>query len=135
MYKSFLIVLLVFPLAASAGCDPTGSYSRSAAGANGDTFDVRRVGDAYELELHTYGQKLADGNWTFGAIRGTLELSENGCAGAYLEPDEECSIFILFKRGGAEVHQFGSCFFGSGAWAGGSYRRLLAHTGRRGSIR
>jgi hypothetical protein len=131
MYKPFLMLLLAFPLAASAGCDPTGSYLQGAFGAYADTFEVTRVGDEYELQLDTYGQKLSDGNRTTGAIRGRLELSQNGCAGAYLAPDEECSVFILFSRSGAEVHQFGSCLFGFGASAGGTYRRLRAHGGQR----
>lgn len=135
MYQPFLMLLLAFPLAASASCDPTGSFLRGAPGAYADTFQVSRIGTEYELQLDTYGRKLADGNWTFGAIRGRLELSQNGCAGAYLLPDEECSVFIMFNRSGAEVHQFGSCLFGDGAWAGGSYRRLRPHGGQRGLTR
>jgi hypothetical protein len=135
MYKLFLMVLLAFPLAASAICDPTGSFLQGASGAYADTFQVSRMGNEYELQLDTYGQKLSDGNRTFGAIRGRLELSQNGCAGAYLAPDEECSVFIMFNRSGAEVHQFGSCLFGDGAWAGGTYRRLRPHSGQRGLTR
>jgi hypothetical protein len=132
MYKPFLMLLLAFPLAASASCDPTAPYFRGASGAYANTFEVSRMGDEYELQLDTYGQKLSDGNRTFGAIRGRLELSQNGCAGAYLAPDEECSVFIMFNRSGAEVHQFGSCLFGYGASAGGTYRRLRPHGGQRG---
>jgi len=90
------------------------------------------LGDEYELQLDTYGQELSDGNRTSGAIRGSLELSQNGCAGAYLAPDEECSVFIMFNGSGAEVHQFGSCLFGYSASAGGTYRRLRPHGGQRG---
>ena len=135
MHKSFLILLLAFPLAAGARCNPTGSYSQGASGAYAGTFEVSRVGDEYALQLDTYGQKLPDGNRTFGAIRGKLALSENGCAGAYLAPEEECSVFIVFNRSGAEVHQFGSCLFGYGASAGGTYRRLRVHGGQRGLLR
>ena len=132
MYKPFLIFLLAMPLAARAGCDPTGSYLQGTPDAYTGTFKVSRVGDEYELQLDTYGQKLSDGNRTFGAVRGKFALSENGCAGAYLAPDDECAVFIGFNRRGAEVHQFGSCLFGFGVSAGGIYRRLRAHGGLRG---
>lgn len=129
------MLLLASPLAASASCDPTGSYLQGVFGGYAGTFEVSRVGDEYELQLDTYGQKLSDGNRASGAIRGRLELSQNGCAGAYLAPHEECSVFITFNRSGAEVHQFGSCLFGYGASAGGTYRRLRAHGRQRGSTR
>lgn len=135
MYKAFPMLLLALPLAAGASCDPTGSYLQGAFGVYADNFEVSRIGDDYELQLHTYGQKLSDGNRTFGAIRGRLELSQNGCAGAYLAPDEECSVFIMFNHSGAEVHQFGSCLFGNDASAGGTYRRLRPHGGQRGLTR
>lgn len=109
---------------ASAACDPSGSYLRGASGPFGSSFDVSHTGDEYALQLDTYGQKLADGTITSGAIRGNLELSQTGCAAAYLAPEEECAIFIVFNRGGAELHQFGNCSFGAGASAGGHYRRL-----------
>lgn len=114
------------PLTASASGDPTGFYWRDATSPYADTFEIRREGDEYELQLDTYGQKLSDGTRTTGAIRGRFELSQNGCAGAYLAPEDECSIFILFTPGGANVHQFGGSLFGAGAWAGGAYRR--SHT-------
>lgn len=135
MYKTLLTFLLVSPLAESASCDPTGSYLQGASGAPAGTFEVSRVDNEYELQLDTYGQKLSDGNRTFGTIRGKFGLSSNGCAGAYLAPHEECSVFITFNRRGAEVHQFGSCLFGYGASAGGTYRRLREHGGQSGSTR
>jgi hypothetical protein len=121
---SFFLFLLVLPMMASAACDPSGSYLRGASGPYGSSFDVSHSGDDYTLQLDTYGQKLADGTLTSGAIRGNLELSQTGCAAAYLAPEEECAIFIVFNRGGAELHQFGNCSFGAGASAGGHYRRL-----------
>jgi hypothetical protein len=127
--KLLLVLLLAYPFAASAACDPTGTYSRGARDAHADSFEVRRAGDKYELQLSAYGQKLADGTWTGGAIRGEFELSEHGCASAYLNPGEECAIFILFNRS-AVAHQFGSCHFGAGVRAGGTYRRLSARGGQ-----
>ena len=64
------MLLLAFPLAASASCDPIGSYLRGASGAYAGTFEVSRMGDEYELQLDTYGQELSDGNRVSGAIRG-----------------------------------------------------------------
>lgn len=134
MLRLVSMFLLVIPLGAKAACGPTGSFLRGSEHAYATTLEVSRIGDGYELQLSTFGQKLADGNRTVGAIRGRLEMSMNGCAGAYLAPTDECSIFVVFNRRGAEVHQFGHCHFGHDAWAGGKYPRIRSNEKRRGAL-
>lgn len=69
------------------------------------------------------GVRFFDGVRTVGAARGKLDLSDKQCIGAYLAPEDECALFFVFRAKALAVHQFGSCMFGAGAWAGGSYKR------------
>lgn len=130
--KMLAFVLMAAPIVAQAACDPAGTYLRGSRGPHETSFEIQQVGGDLELRLSTYGQKMPDGNWTTGAVRGRVLLSENGCVGAYLAPQEECSIFFAFRADRAEVHQFGSCLFGASAGAGGTYRRLRGQQGLTG---
>jgi hypothetical protein len=124
MNRFALVLLIAGPGTAQAACDPAGAFTRGARGPHQTSFQVSAIEGGYELQLDTYGQKYADGTRTVGTAKGKLAMSDHGCVGAYLVPAEECSLFVVFRADGAEVHQFGSCFFGAGAWAGGAYRRV-----------
>ena len=131
MNQLALVLLIAGPGIAQAACEPAGEFLRGARGPHQTSFQLSAVDGAYELQLDTYGQKYADGTRTVGTVKGKFVVSDHGCVGAYLAPEEECSLFVVFRADGAEVHQFGSCFFGAGAWAGGSYRRVRSGA-RRG---
>jgi hypothetical protein len=113
---------------AYAGCDPSGSYKGNPA--LEQSVVVARTGESFEVWVHSSGQRVAGGVRTTGAAHGKLELSEHQCVGAYLAPEEECSLFFVFRAKGVDVHQFGHCGFGAGAWAGGPYTRVPENSSR-----
>jgi len=119
MNKLAAAISLALPLAASAACDPSGEYVRDPEA----LLSIHRVNDEYELMLNSEGQQMPDGTMTSGAVRGKFSLSDVGCAGAYLNPGEDCALFVNIFSDRAEVHQFGDCSFGASAWGGGVYRR------------
>ncbi|WP_019142726.1 hypothetical protein [Noviherbaspirillum massiliense] len=116
----FLLTYSAF--CAAADCRPEGDYQRP--GKHDDELTVTKDNDEFELGLSTSGQLMADGVRTIGAIKGPLSMSSDGCVGALISPDDDCTLFVEFGVSSATVHQFGSCNFGNGAWGGGKYRRL-----------
>jgi hypothetical protein len=124
-----LVALAICTGDALARCDPIGEFR--GAPSRAQSIVVERAGDDLEVRVHTSGIRMGDGNRTLGAIRGKLQISGQRCVGALLAPDEECSLFFQFDTQGVEVHQFGSCMFGAGAQADGSYKRTSRSRPRR----
>jgi hypothetical protein len=128
--KLFFVVFFLVnsALALGAECQPQGEYRKISQ--SDDTLSIRTVDEKLQLQLSTAGQVLADGVRTSGAVKGEFVMSDEGCVGAYNNPDEECALFVEFSASVAKVHQFGSCLFGAGAWGGGQYKRLKSHSGK-----
>ncbi|PNG50293.1 hypothetical protein WDL1P1_00342 (plasmid) [Variovorax sp. WDL1] len=113
---------------AGSGCRPEGAYERINTPGQPASFTFTGLGltapSELEFTLHALGQRLPDGVSTSGAVSGRVQLSGGGCVGAFLEPSEQCAIFIVVHARTAQVHQFGGCNFGAAASADGTYKRV-----------
>jgi hypothetical protein len=84
----------------------------------------------FDLEAYSSSRPNDDGSQTSQSIfHGKFDF--RSCVGLYFDPEDQCFFVFDFSKTQVKVVNFGSCYFGHGAYPGGNYVRVGAGTSNK----